>query len=42
MAKTVRIRVTTRVRQIGRGAYQVRTTTSNGSSTKTTTKTVRI
>lgn len=41
MARTVRVKVTTNVRHIGNGRYQIRTTTSNGSSTKTTTKTIR-
>lgn len=41
MAKTVRVRITTNVRRIGNGTYQVRTTTSKGGSTKTTTRTVR-
>lgn len=41
MARTVRVKVTTNVRRIGNGRYQIRTTTSNGSSTKTTTKTIR-
>ena len=42
MAKTVRIRVTSNVRCVGSGTYLVRTTTSNGSTTKTTTKTIRV
>lgn len=41
MRKSIRIRVWTTVRTIGNGSIQIRTTTSNGTSTKTTTKTVR-
>ena len=41
VAKTVRVRISTNVRRIGNGTYQVRTTTSKGGSTKTTTRTVR-
>lgn len=41
MTKTVRIRITTNVRRIGNGTYQVRTTTSKGGTTKITTRTVR-
>lgn len=41
MAKTVRVRITTNVRRIGNGTYQVRTTTSKGGTTKITTRTVR-
>lgn len=40
MAKTVRVRITTNVHRIGNGTYQVKTTTSKGGTTKTTTKTV--
>ena len=42
MGKTVRIRVTTNVRRTGNGTYLVRTTTSKGGATKTTTKTLRV
>ena len=41
MAKSIRIRVTTNVRRVGPGTYRITTSTKNGSSTKTTTKTVR-
>lgn len=41
MAKNVRVRITTNVRRIGNGMYQVRTTTNKGGSSKTTTRTVR-
>ena len=41
MSKTVRIRITTSVHRVGNGTYLVRTTTSKGGSTKTTTRTVR-
>lgn len=42
MAKVIRVRTTTHVRRVGTGTYQVRTTISNGKSTKTSTKTVRV
>ena len=42
MAKIIRVRTTTRVRRVGTGTYQVRTTVSNGKSTRTSTKTVRV
>ena len=42
MAKIIRIRTTTHVRRVGTGTYQVRTTVSNGKSTRTSTKTVRV
>lgn len=41
MAKTIRIRTTTHVRRVGTRTYQVKTTVSNGKSTKTVIKTVR-
>ena len=41
MTKTVRVRVSTNVRHVGNGTYHIRTTTSTGGRTKTTTKTVR-
>lgn len=41
MRKNIRIRVQTIVRPTGNGNIQIRTTTSNGTSSKTTTKTVR-
>ena len=41
MARTIRIRVTTNVRRVSNSTYLVKTTASNGSKTKTTTKTVR-
>lgn len=40
MAKTVRVRITTNVRRVGNSTYQVRTTTSKGGTTKTTTRTI--
>lgn len=42
MAKIIRIRTTTHVRRVRTGTYQVRTTVSNGKSTRTCTKTVRV
>lgn len=42
MTKVIRVRTTTHVRRVGNGTYQVRTTTSNGKSTRTSTKTVRV
>lgn len=42
MAKIIRVRTTTHVRRVGTGTYQVRTTVSNGKSTRTSTKTVRV
>lgn len=42
MAKVIRIHTTTQVRRVGTGMYQVRTTVSNGKSTRTSTKTVRV
>lgn len=42
MAKVIRVRTTTHVRRVGTGTYQVRTTISNGKSTRTSTKTVRV
>lgn len=42
MAKIIRVRTTTHVRRVGTGTYQVRTTVSNGKSTITSTKTVRV
>lgn len=42
MAKTIRIKVTTNVRRTGNGSYVIRTTSSNGASTKTSTKTIRV
>ena len=42
MAKIIRVRTTTHVRRVGTGTYQVRTTVSNGKSTRTNTKTVRV
>ena len=42
MAKVIRVRTTTHIRRVGTGMYQVRTTVSNGKSTRTSTKTVRI
>ena len=42
MAKVIRVRTTTHVRRVGTGTYQVRTTVSNGKSTRTSTKTVRV
>ena len=42
MKKTVHIRVNTSVRRVGNGSYQIRTTTNNGSTTRTTTKTIRV
>ena len=41
MAKIIRIRTTTHVRRVGTRTYQVKTTVSNGKSTKTVIKTVR-
>lgn len=41
MKKTVQIRTNTTVRRVGTGAYQIRTTVSNGSKTRTTVKTIR-
>ena len=41
MAKTIRIKVTTNVRRTGNGTYVIRTTSSNGTATKTSTKTIR-
>ena len=41
MAKIIRVRTTTHVRRVGTRTYQVKTTVSNGKSTKTVIKTVR-
>lgn len=40
MAKTIHVRVTTNVHRVGNSTYQVRTTTSKGGVTKTTTRTI--
>ena len=42
MAKTMRIRINSQVRRTGSGNVQIRTSVSNGHSTKTTTKTIRV
>lgn len=41
MRRTIRIKVTTNVQRTGNGRYRIRTTTYNGSTTKTTTRTIR-
>lgn len=41
MAKTVRIKVNSQARRTAGGNTQVRTTVSNGHTTRTTTKTIR-
>lgn len=42
MAKTVRIRINSTARPTSSGNVRVRTTVSNGHSTRTTTKTIRV
>lgn len=42
MVKTIRIRVKSSARTTSNGNIRVRTTVSNGSTTRTTTKTVRV
>jgi len=42
MAKTTRIRVNSQVRRTSSGNIQVRTSVSNGHSTRTTTKTIHV
>ncbi len=41
MPKTVRIKVNSQVRRTSSGNIQVRTSVSNGHTTRTTTKTIR-
>lgn len=42
MRKTVHVRATSSVHKVGSGTYHVRTTVSNGSTTKTVNKTVHV
>lgn len=42
MARTVKIKINSQVRRTSSGSVQVRTSVSNGHSTKTTTKTIRV
>ncbi len=42
MAKTIRIRTNTQVRRTSSGNIQVRSTVSNGHTTRTTTKNIRV
>jgi hypothetical protein len=42
MARTVRIRVKSTARPASNGNVRIRTTVSNGSSSRTTTKTIRV
>ncbi len=42
MARTVRIRVKSTARPTSNGNVRIRTTVSNGSSSRTTTKTIRV
>ena len=42
MAKTIRVRINSTARTTSSGNVQVRTTVSNGHSTKTTPKTIRV
>lgn len=42
MAKSVRIKVRSQARRTGSGNVQIRTSVSNGSMTRTTTKTIRV
>lgn len=40
MGKTVKVKISSQVRRTGSGNYQVRTSVSNGHTTRTTTKTI--
>lgn len=42
MPKTTRIKVNSQVRRTGSNSVQIRTSVSNGSTTRTTTKTIRV
>ena len=42
MTKTVRVKVNTQARRTSNGNIQVRTSVSNGHTTRTTTKTIRV
>lgn len=42
MRKVIRVSTTTQVRRVGSGTYQIKTSVSDGKSTKTRTKTVRV